>query len=119
MDMQKFIAGNVFDAYKTLGCHLEVVGAVFRTYAPNASRVSLIGEFSGWKELDMFRDTQSGIWECYVSSAEADMMYKYRIYDSNGYATNASCLRSLNFKSSRKKKPLASAMLSYVSPSAA
>lgn len=87
MDMQKFIAGNVFDAYKTLGCHLEVVGAVFRTYAPNASRVSLIGEFSGWKELDMFRDTQSGIWECYVSSAEADMMYKYRIYDSNGYAT--------------------------------
>ena len=85
MDMQKFIAGAAFDAYKILGCHMEVVGAVFRTYAPNASRVSIIGDFSKWNELNMFRDAKTGIWECYVPKAEEGMLYKYRIYDSNGY----------------------------------
>lgn len=85
MDMQKFFAGNAFDVYETLGCHLQMAGAVFRTYAPNASRVTLIGEFSDWQEIEM--KVANGIWECYVSNAEEGMMYKYKVYDKNGYST--------------------------------
>ena len=84
MDIQKFYEGSSFDAYETLGCHMEVVGAVFRTYAPNASRVTLVGEFNGWQEQDM--QVEDGVWTCYVPEAEEGMMYKYKIYDRNAYS---------------------------------
>lgn len=84
MDIQKFYEGSSFDAYETLGCHMEVVGAVFRTYAPNASRVTLVGEFNGWQEQDM--QLEDGVWTCYVPEAEEGMMYKYKIYDRNAYS---------------------------------
>ena len=85
MDIQKFYEGSSFDAYETLGCHMEVAGAVFRTYAPNASRVTLIGEFNGWQEQDM--QLEDGVWTCYIPNAEEGMMYKYKIYDRNAYST--------------------------------
>lgn len=85
MNMQKFYEGSSFDAYKTLGCHMEVAGAVFRTYAPNASRVTLIGEFNGWQEQDM--QLEDSVWTCYIPNAEEGMMYKYKIYDRNSYST--------------------------------
>ena len=50
MDFQKFYMGDVYDAYKYLGAHIEDDGVVFRTFAPQAERVMLIGEFNGWQE---------------------------------------------------------------------
>ena len=44
MDLQRFYAGACFDAYRYLGGHMEAEGGVFRTFAPSASKISVIGE---------------------------------------------------------------------------
>lgn len=52
MDFYGFYTGKIFDAYQFLGAHSEAEGVTFRTFAPGASRISLIGEFTGWKEWE-------------------------------------------------------------------
>lgn len=42
MDFYSFYAGKEFDAYKWLGAHITNNGVAFRTFAPNAQKVSLI-----------------------------------------------------------------------------
>ena len=44
MDFYGFYTGKIFDAYKYLGAHVEEKGVTFRTFAPSASRITLIGE---------------------------------------------------------------------------
>ena len=44
MNLQKFYMGESFDAYEYFGAHLENQGVVFRTYAPNAEKVNIVGE---------------------------------------------------------------------------
>ena len=73
-----------FDAWEYLGAHIEKDGVTFRTFAPGASRVSLIGEFNGWEETAMRRVSDGNFWECHIDSAGEGMMYKYRIYDRSG-----------------------------------
>ena len=59
MDFYGFYTGKIFDAYKYLGAHInrgengKVEEVVFRTFAPSASRISVIGEFNGWTETPM------------------------------------------------------------------
>ena len=43
MDFYGFYTGKIFDAYKYLGAHTEKQRETFRTYAPSASRITLIG----------------------------------------------------------------------------
>lgn len=50
MDFYGFYTGKIFDAYKYLGAHTEKQGVTFRTFAPSASRITLIGEFNEWQE---------------------------------------------------------------------
>ena len=52
MDKQAFFNGTVFDAYRWFGAHLEGDTAVFRTFAPNASRITVTGECNGWDETE-------------------------------------------------------------------
>lgn len=47
MDKQQFFNGAVFDAWRWFGAHLGGGGAVFRTFAPNASRITLTGAMNG------------------------------------------------------------------------
>lgn len=81
MDFYGFYTGKCFDAYQYLGAHLEDNGVTFRTFAPAASRISLIGEFNCWQETPMYKVSDGNFWECHVEGAKAGMMYKYRIYD--------------------------------------
>lgn len=84
MDFHGFYTGKVFDAYQYLGAHITDSGVVFRTFAPGAQKVSLIGECSQWREYEMNRVYDGNFWECYVDGARAGSMYKYRIYEKNG-----------------------------------
>ncbi len=86
MDMYNFYTGKMFDAYEYFGCHLLQDEAVFRTFAPAASRISLIGDFSNWTEIPMKKIYDGNIWECKVPDVKPGTRYKYRIYRRNGMA---------------------------------
>lgn len=90
MDFYGFYTGKIFDAYKYLGAHInrgkngKVEEVVFRTFAPAASRISVIGEFNGWTETPMEKVHDGNFWELISKDAQPGMMYKYRIYDRAG-----------------------------------
>ena len=90
MDFYGFYTGKIFDAYKYLGAHIsrgengKVEEVVFRTFAPSASRISVIGEFNGWMETPMEKVHDGNFWEMISKEAKPGMMYKYRIYDRAG-----------------------------------
>lgn len=84
MDFHGFYTGKIFDAYQYLGAHMTDAGVVFRTFAPGAQKVSLIGECSQWREYDMNRVYDGNFWERYVDSVKPGSMYKYRIYEKSG-----------------------------------
>ena len=84
MQLQDFYEGKTFDAYSYFGAHIEGDGVVFRTYAPQAKQVSIIGEFNNWQEENLQQDGQSGIWVFHSSLAKEGQMYKYIIYGKNG-----------------------------------
>ncbi|MDN0060973.1 1,4-alpha-glucan branching protein GlgB [Mediterraneibacter glycyrrhizinilyticus] len=90
MDFYGFYTGKIFDAYKYLGAHInrgksgKAEEVVFRTFAPSASRISVIGEFNGWMETPMEKVHDGNFWELISKEAKPGMMYKYRIYDRAG-----------------------------------
>ena len=90
MDFYGFYTGKIFDAYKYLGAHInrgksgKAEEVVFRTFAPSASRISVIGEFNGWTESLMEKVHDGNFWELISKEAKPGMMYKYRIYDRAG-----------------------------------
>lgn len=80
MDFQKFYMGEIYDAYAYLGAHLEEGGVVFRTFAPAAEKVAVIGEFNGWQETEMRQTEHEQFWQVFVPGAKEGQMYKYVIY---------------------------------------
>ena len=77
MDFLKFYTGKCMDAYEFLGCHLVDGGAVFRTFAPAARAISVIGDFNGWKETPMNKIHDGQFWECFIPNVREGMFYKY------------------------------------------
>ena len=85
MDFQKFYNGKEFKAYDFLGAHLlPGGGVVFRTFALNAMKVALIGEFNNWTEAPMSDANRKGFFELTVPDAKVGQMYKYVIYSKLG-----------------------------------
>src|SRR6476620_6132617 len=85
-DIQSFKNGSLFYGHEKFGSHyltvLDVSGYYFAVWAPNATSVSVVGEFNGWKkELHQLyvRLDKSGIWEGFIPRIEAGMNYKYFI----------------------------------------
>ncbi|MGH8680691.1 MAG: 1,4-alpha-glucan branching protein GlgB [Burkholderiales bacterium] len=78
--------------YERLGCHLRDGGAGFAVWAPNARRVSVIGEFNGWDRHAHAlapRADGSGLWEGFVPGVARGHGYKYHIVSNqNGFATD-------------------------------
>lgn len=84
MDMYGFYTGKIFDAYQYLGAHVDRQGTTFRVFAPDAVKVSIIGEFSGWKDIPMVKVYDGNFYECMIPQAEEGMRYKVRIYEKSG-----------------------------------
>ena len=80
-----FCAGVYYKAYEKLGAHPgtcgEVEGTYFAVWAPNAIRVSVVGDFDRWdgRRLPMHRMPMSGIFEIFVPGVEAGASYQYKI----------------------------------------
>ncbi|MFR6146578.1 GlgB N-terminal domain-containing protein [Neglectibacter timonensis] len=83
MDYYNFYTGREFEAYRFLGAHVEGDTVCFRTFAPAAARISVIGDFSSWQEIEMAKIYDGNFWECRVP-AKAGMRYKYRITRGDG-----------------------------------
>ncbi len=78
-DRWAFNEGTHADLASVLGSHLDAEGAIFRVWAPSASRVMVIGEFNDWLDgIDLAPDP-SGVWNGYIPGVEHGTVYKYRI----------------------------------------
>ena len=81
----RFNAGICYDIYEKMGAHPMTVqgvkGVHFAVWAPNAVRVSLVGDFNLWdgRRLPMRRLWDSGIFELFVPGISVGEMYKYEI----------------------------------------
>ncbi len=84
-------------AYQRLGAHLceeqGQAGTHFSVWAPNAVRVSVIGDFNSWDEqahpLELHSET--GVWQGFIAGVEEGTLYKYSILSSvRGYKTHRS-----------------------------
>jgi 1,4-alpha-glucan branching enzyme len=89
-DIYLFREGSHGGLYDKLGCHpLDRGGATFGVWAPNAAKVSVIGDWNGWgthEDALEPRPDGSGIWEGSVPAAQRGQAYKYRIASTvNGY----------------------------------
>ncbi|MDZ7643833.1 MAG: 1,4-alpha-glucan branching protein GlgB [Woeseiaceae bacterium] len=76
--------------YETLGAHLAtlkgIAGTRFAVWAPNASRVSVVGDFNDWdgRRHSMRLHPANGIWELFVPDIAAGSRYKYELLDNLG-----------------------------------
>lgn len=84
MDLQKFYDGQEFSLYEFLGAHVTPSGVVFRTYAPSAREVSVIGAFNGWKGTPMHRVLNGQFFEAEIAEAKPGQMYKFQITSGAG-----------------------------------
>ena len=85
-DVYLFKEGSHGRLYDVLGAHPACVnsvdGTVFGVWAPNAERVSVIGDFNDWNPESHplgSRTDGSGIWEGFVPGLGQGAAYKYRI----------------------------------------
>lgn len=76
--------------YERLGAHATVIdgveGIAFAVWAPNAQRVSVVGDFCDWdgRRLPMRSRIGAGIWELFVPDVPVGALYKYEIKGSSG-----------------------------------
>ncbi|MDO4270303.1 MAG: 1,4-alpha-glucan branching protein GlgB [Eubacteriales bacterium] len=84
MNKQDFFDGRVFDAYRWFGAHMEDQSVVFRTFAPNAAKITVTGAFNDWQEDEMTQDGRSGFWSFEAPKAAPGQFYKYRVYAGDG-----------------------------------
>jgi 1,4-alpha-glucan branching enzyme len=84
-DLYLFNEGTHYRLYEKLGAHLGthggVAGAWFAVWAPNAERVSVIGDWNGWDKTahPLAPRGGSGIWEAFVPGVEKGHQYKLHI----------------------------------------
>jgi 1,4-alpha-glucan branching enzyme len=91
LDIYMFKQGNHFRLYEKLGSHLITVdgetGCRFAVWAPNASVVSVIGDFNAWHKDSnplQLRTDDSGIWEGFIAGVTTGERYKYRLVSRDG-----------------------------------
>jgi 1,4-alpha-glucan branching enzyme len=87
-DIHLFHEGTHHRLWEKLGSHLVPGGVMFGVWAPNATHVSVIGDFNDWnRDAHPLRErVGSGIWEGFIPDLERGATYKYHIVSRfNGY----------------------------------
>ena len=89
-DTEKFNAGIHYMIYEKLGAHPmkidDTEGTYFAVWAPNALRVSVVGDFNGWdgRVHQMRRLWDSGIFELFIPDVKDGECYKFEIKARGG-----------------------------------
>lgn len=89
-DLYLFHQGNLFHSYKIMGAHISIEnkkrGVRFTVWAPNASKVSVIGNFNKWNgsRHQMEKITDNGIWTHFITGLKEGELYKYEIVTKSG-----------------------------------
>jgi len=90
-DISKFRAGIHYSIYEKMGAHPRkingVAGTNFAVWAPNAMRVSVVGDFNNWdgRTHQMQKRGKGGIFEIFIPGVGINELYKFEIKASGGF----------------------------------
>jgi 1,4-alpha-glucan branching enzyme len=90
VDLHLFAEGQHWKIYEKFGAHLRTVGGeagvYFAVWAPNAQRVSVVGDFNGWdgRVNPMRKLLDSGVWELFLPGVKEGAHYKFEIRTQTG-----------------------------------
>ena len=90
LDLHLFAEGQHWQLYEMLGAHLREVdgveGTAFHVWAPNAQRVSVVGEFNAWdgRRNPMRKLLGCGVWEIFLPGVGEGAHYKFEVRQSHG-----------------------------------
>src|SRR6266403_5537971 len=90
VDLHLFAEGQHWKIYEKFGAHLRTIGGeagvYFAVWAPNAQRVSIVGDFNGWdgRVNPMRRLLGSGVWELFLPGIKEGAHYKFEIRTPRG-----------------------------------
>ncbi|MGC4115954.1 MAG: 1,4-alpha-glucan branching protein GlgB [Myxococcales bacterium] len=89
-DLHLLREGSHYRIWEKLGAHLVEIrkakGVHFAVWAPNAQRVSVVGDFNGWdgRRHPMRKHEGNGIWELFVPGLKEGDKYKYELKLAGG-----------------------------------
>lgn len=89
MDEYLFCEGKHYELFNKLGAHLitlnGIEGISFAVWAPNAFRVSVVGDFNNWdgRVNIMRKHHSSGIWDIFIPDIKEGVLYKFEILDKD------------------------------------
>lgn len=90
LDMHLFREGRHWKLFDHLGAHPKVIdgvaGVQFAVWAPNARRVSVVGDFNMWdgRVHPMRNRMEGGIWELFIPHVGAQAHYKFEVVGPEG-----------------------------------
>ena len=90
LDIHLLAEGTHHESYNVLGAHCRehdgVAGVSFAVWAPNAQRVSVVGDFNDWdgRRCLMRLRHAAGVWEIFIPGLAPGRIYKYEIVGENG-----------------------------------
>ena len=90
VDAWLFAQGGHRELYRVLGAHVDTVDGVdgtrFAVWAPNASRVSVVGDWNAWdgRVHPMRLRRECGVWEIFLPGVGAGARYKYELLGPHG-----------------------------------
>ena len=80
VDLHLFNEGTHRHIHRFLGAHPDAAGSWFAVWAPNAARVAVVGDFTGWQQEHPLEPVAgSGLWAAHVPDAQVGQSYRYTI----------------------------------------